>query len=397
VATLARAVPLLGTKPVLSLALSFSLVRERRRESSPGFDRPSFWRRAVFSALASRTLAEGSERTVDPEEAFVAALLQDLGMLALAEVFPRDYGILHERAGGDHLTLAALERDALGADHSHVSSLLARNWRLPLFLERAIRASHAAPPEDAPAAERALGTCVALSGPLADVWVAPGNGETLSEALATATERLDVPPAVTEAVLSRMALAVPETSSDFDIDLGGVAAVEAVLAEARATLDRLDLAPSPLATRPVYEEGGPLEGALRFAFECARKRREPLTLLLVSLGPLPSDDAPRLLSTVRDCTRSVDLIGLAQRGDVMVLLPDSDIHDGRVTAERLLYRAAAQHGFKLSIGVAASGPPAPSADLGQLQAIVTRAADAARARGGGVVATGGDGYPGRRA
>jgi HD-like signal output (HDOD) protein len=92
VSTLTRAVPLLGSNATLALALSFSLVRGRRRDDRSGFDHRIFWRRAVFSALAGRVLAESGVRSADPEEAFLAALLQDLGVLALAEVFPAEYG-----------------------------------------------------------------------------------------------------------------------------------------------------------------------------------------------------------------------------------------------------------------------------------------------------------------
>jgi HD-like signal output (HDOD) protein len=73
VRTLTRALTLLGTNSVLTLALSFSLVSARRRTSRNGFDHDRYWRRALLSALGARLLAE--ELRLDPEELFLAALL----------------------------------------------------------------------------------------------------------------------------------------------------------------------------------------------------------------------------------------------------------------------------------------------------------------------------------
>ena len=58
----------------------------------------------------------------------MACLLQDLGMLALAEVFPSDYGQVCLAAGAEHEALPALEAELLGVDHVQVGGLLARRW-----------------------------------------------------------------------------------------------------------------------------------------------------------------------------------------------------------------------------------------------------------------------------
>ncbi len=383
VGTLTRAVPLLGSKAVVALALSFSLVRGRRRDDAPGFDRAAFWRRAVFAALAGRTLAEGAAPSVDPEEAFVAALLQDLGMLALWEVFRREYGPLCARAGGDHRALTALERNGWGADHAEVSALLARSWRLPAPLERALGASHGGPGPGAAPAEARLVECVALSGLLADVWVAPHGGGAPLSALEPACRRLRFDPGALEAAIARMALAVPETSADFDIDLGGPGRVEEVLAKARGLCAALGPAISLPETEATIEEGEALNGSLRFAFECARRRREPLTLLLFSCEPPASEGAgAALIPALRHWVRATDLLGRTGRGDALLLLPNADVAGGRAVAERVLHRAARSPGLALSVGIAGSGPPAPTDSLERLRAAVVEELAAARAWGG---------------
>jgi HD-like signal output (HDOD) protein len=385
VGTLTRAVPLLGSKAVTAIALSFALVRGRRRDdAATGFDRAAFWRRAVFAALAGRTLAEGAAPEVDPEEAFIAALLQDLGMLALAEVFSRDYSSLCASSGGDHDALVALERRGWGADHSDVSALLARSWRFPAALERAVAASHAGPAPGAADAEGRLMGCVALSGHLADLWVAPAGGDAPRSGLGAACQRLGFDPAALEAILARMALSVPEASADFDIDLGGRERVEAALAEARRLLGALGLATQEPALGHVVA-GEALDRSMRFAFACARRRREPISLLLLSFAPsAPEERSRSLLPLVRREVRATDLLGTAAPGEIFLLLSGSDGAAGLAVARRIMQLGAGSPGLELNIGVASTGPHAAfMAD--RARAALADAMASARALGGGQI------------
>ena len=392
VGTLARAVPLLGSNAVVALALSFALVRGRRREDG-GFDRSAFWRRAVFSALASRTLAEAAEDGLDPEEAFLAALLQDIGMLALAEVFPREYGELCTRAGGEHEAVARLERELWQADHASVGALLTRTWRLPPLLQHAVGGSHLPPDPSAPANEAHFLRCVALSGLLADIWTAPGEGG-LRPALESARTRLGLGDAELEGVLARMALAIPETAGDFDIDLGGPAQVDAVLAEARrlpAALGVVPAAPEPGAR---VESGEALEGALRLAFDYARTHGETMALLLaVPDVDLPPERAAALVGLLRRCVRTTDLLGPGGAGEVLILLPETELSGAKAVAGRLLARiSAGGPRLPLSIGVAAGR--AGGIALERLRADATARAAEAHERGGSQVAAVHDPSPG---
>ena len=72
----------------------------------------------------------------------MAALLQDIGRLALLRAVPELYVPLSERAGQDHVALDALERAELGANHVEVGHWLATSWNLPASLCLAIEQSH---------------------------------------------------------------------------------------------------------------------------------------------------------------------------------------------------------------------------------------------------------------
>lgn len=239
---LTRAVTLLGSKTVVSLALSFSLVRGRRRGSGTGgFDHEDFWRRALYSAIGARALAE--RWRVDPEEAFLGGLLQDLGVLALAEVFRHDYGDAWAASGGQHARLGAAERARWGTTHVEVGHLLARGWRLPQGLQDATLHSHALPPAPAP---RPLGLteCVYLSGLVADVWLHPHPADAIQTALEAARGELAMSRDSFSLVLARVGTLVPEVEADLDVTLATEERVEDVLGQARGVLAAKGLAPA---------------------------------------------------------------------------------------------------------------------------------------------------------
>jgi HD-like signal output (HDOD) protein len=385
VSTVTRAVPLLGSNTTLAVALSFSLVRNRRRGDAKGFDHGAFWRRAVFSALAGRTLAEAGAPALDPEEVFLAALLQDIGMLALVELFDAGYGAMCAASAGDHARLAALEREAWGADHAEVSGFLARSWNLPPLLEQAAQASHgAAAAPGADARRRRFLACVELSGRLADVWVAPGDAESVRPALEAARAALGLAGEALEALVSRMALAVPEAAADFELDLGGQEHIDAVLAEARRLPAALGLGGGPADGGPRVESGAALDGALRWACEFASARRETIALLHATVATPGAFAAEALLALVRRSLRGTDLVGLDGQG-VVALLPGAELAGARAVADRVLARAAAlEPPLRAAIGIGLAGPDAPH-DAASLRAAAT-AAGAAAGPGRAVVA-----------
>jgi HD-like signal output (HDOD) protein len=384
VSTLTRAVPLLGSNATLAIALSFSLVRGRRRDDRSGFDHSAFWRRAVFAALAGRVLAETGVRGADPEEAFLAALLQDLGMLALAEVFPREYGPMCSSAATDHEALAAAERREWGCDHAAVSGLLARTWSLPSFFGDAMAASHERPASEGASRRADLGECVRASGWIADIW-------TTAEWQAVAAARAALGPygSLLERLIERMALAVPEASADFDIDLGGAEQLEAVLAQARALRSRLGAqeAPrDPAADAPAARVGAAasFDSAAHVVLDHARARGAPVSRVAVRRCAGDERAAQTALRFVARSVRPTDLLGL-DGDDVLLLLPDTPLTGARALATRILAGAptALPPGPPLAIGIAAATTDTtPSA----LRAAALSALASAHRSGGGLAA-----------
>ncbi len=137
-----RAITLLGFNTVRSLALSISMVDHfKGKSSNEYFNRGRFWEHSLGVAMLSRMLA-GKTNNVNPEEAYMAGLLHDLGIVILDQFFQDEYSailkLIYEKG---RLPLEA-EVEIAGQDHAHFAGEIAQIWKYPDFLVAAIRNHH---------------------------------------------------------------------------------------------------------------------------------------------------------------------------------------------------------------------------------------------------------------
>ena len=140
VSTLSQAVMILGLNSVKTLVLGFSLVNNLSSGKAQGFDHRAYWKRSIYAATAARTLA-GKAGVPQQEEAFLAALLADIGVLVLDLVVGEAYGAVTVRAAS-HEDLGPIEAAELGGTHGEVGGLIAEKWRLPAVLAGPIAHHH---------------------------------------------------------------------------------------------------------------------------------------------------------------------------------------------------------------------------------------------------------------
>jgi HD-like signal output (HDOD) protein/GGDEF domain-containing protein len=138
VADLNQALGLLGIKPLKLLVLGFSLPDEMFAEMA-GDQLKWYWTTTLTRAVAARLLS--NELWHDSgDEAFIAAMLQDIGILALLRELGPPYVKLLSRVVAQRLDLATLERDCLGFSHDELSAALLNQWKLPQRLIDAVAA-----------------------------------------------------------------------------------------------------------------------------------------------------------------------------------------------------------------------------------------------------------------
>jgi HD-like signal output (HDOD) protein/GGDEF domain-containing protein len=139
VGNLNQAISLLGVKPLKMLVFGFTLPRNLvQGEAAEVLS--DYWRHTLTKAVAARQLCElfGDG---DSDEAFLAGLLSDLGMLTLIQEVGDPYIQVVWRVRSVERDLLSVERQVLGFDHVQLTARLLQKWRMPRTLIDAISAA----------------------------------------------------------------------------------------------------------------------------------------------------------------------------------------------------------------------------------------------------------------
>jgi HD-like signal output (HDOD) protein len=128
----------LNTAKNLALAIILSGTFDSRR--APGFHADTYWLSAVTVAFLAQRLAPHMQAgpVATPTEAYLCGLLHNLGVLALAHVFPDAMAAVFAARIGPEQSLAEVERAQLGTDHHDAGGWVARRWHLPAPVVAAI-------------------------------------------------------------------------------------------------------------------------------------------------------------------------------------------------------------------------------------------------------------------
>jgi HD-like signal output (HDOD) protein len=128
VETVSDAVVRLGQRELYRLA-ALALVSRWESVSERG-EPGDFCRHALCTALAAEVLAETSER-VDPQSAYTAGLVCDMGKLAVAHACAPFFPAIRTHCTSRGGTWAQAEREVLGYTHAEVGGQLLRTWSFP--------------------------------------------------------------------------------------------------------------------------------------------------------------------------------------------------------------------------------------------------------------------------
>jgi len=141
--SLADAVMRLGFKRIKNLVLgAASSGPLTRRLNGYRLGAGELWNHSVATAVTAQWISRYLHYA-DPEEAYVAGLLHDMGKLILDQYMMIDYSRIIELMRNYNLALWQVEEKLLGIDHSMVGSLMAQKWNFPVVLVDAIRYHHA--------------------------------------------------------------------------------------------------------------------------------------------------------------------------------------------------------------------------------------------------------------
>lgn len=399
VSTISHALVILGLQSVKTLVLGFSLVTHLASSKAKGFKHLIYWKRSIFAATAARTLAS-KVGLVQQEEAFLAALLKDIGMLVLDQVLDDAYGEIHARVT-NHQELVAAERETLGMTHAEVSGLLAAQWKLPPLLHVPI-AHHHTPEKVEDLTLRRLTELVGLAGRCADVFVDPEPAGPIAAVREMCQKQHGLAEADVDGLLDDIGKRTREVAGLFEINIGAAADYEAILKRANEALVEITLQSQQQATQLKQQtvsleqqnlalkkqattdaltglaNRARFDAFLADQFEIHRAHGRPLSLLLLDVDKFKSVNdthghpaGDRVLKSLGmllgSATRAQDLAARYGGEELSLVLPNTSRTSAAAIAESIRRAIAAkpvQAGaltlpITASIGVACFEPGGP--------------------------------------
>lgn len=176
VASLTRAIIMLGLNTVVNLAISTAVVEKVSVKNPSGaLSVDAFWTHSLCVGVVAKFLS--ALRNIPPagqEEYFVGGLLHDLGKVVLNECFPEEYRQVFETAKEGGKPLQEAESEVFGIDHTQVGLMIAEKWQLGTSLRDTLGWHHH--PEGVEGAGRDLVGLVGLGDKIAN-WLGMGAPE----------------------------------------------------------------------------------------------------------------------------------------------------------------------------------------------------------------------------
>ncbi len=234
VENLHQAIVIMGLEQAMSMALSFSLISTMKKQQGGGLDYGLYWRRVLLAASAAKVIGEfvGEDAL---EELYLASLLQDIGMLALAKAEPDFYNELGD-AQSNQKALLAYEQARMDGDHALLGSELLNRWNLAERTCVAVKFSHNPLEYTESAVNRNFVRSVALAGHVADLFVNEEKKDAVLGIGHLAYSYLDFDHKKLQVIIEKLGILIPEIESVFETEFLANTELDEILEQAREIL-----------------------------------------------------------------------------------------------------------------------------------------------------------------
>ncbi len=148
VTSINRAVAVLGFNEVRSLVIMVGAAAALKSVKLPlSFDTLELWRHHLLTAVYAKALTACLRRTgasvgMEPDEAYAAGLLHDIGKAFLAGRSPDVWHCVAKDAARNGTDWSTAENAYWGMDHALIGAQVLHFWKLPLLLTDAINWHH---------------------------------------------------------------------------------------------------------------------------------------------------------------------------------------------------------------------------------------------------------------
>ncbi len=215
VRTVRRSVIIMGFETVRKLALGLSVFDMMSKLSRSPY-LATITKHSLVTAGFAQVLAEATGQVM-PEEAFVTALIHDVGKVVLLEVSPEAMDdVLHDKAGG--IPALEAERRYFGITHDRAGRRLAARWQLPNDLQNAIGDHHDIDPLNPPRQlDPTLGVLV-YANAMSRFTGDPVSGEKEYRVVRKACKALGIPTSRLEKIYTRVCDEIPDLAASMGLE-----------------------------------------------------------------------------------------------------------------------------------------------------------------------------------
>jgi HD-like signal output (HDOD) protein len=146
IASISQAVAIIGFSSLRSLVLAVGTAPILSSDlAAYGFTNQGLWKNSMATAALAREIAMRSGVSpAEAEEAFIAGLLRDVGMLVIGPLLARHSLKLSKDRSRD-CDILTHERESLKFDHCWVGDRISERWRLPKGIAMVISRHHRVP------------------------------------------------------------------------------------------------------------------------------------------------------------------------------------------------------------------------------------------------------------
>ncbi|HMP79285.1 MAG TPA: GGDEF domain-containing protein [Pirellulaceae bacterium] len=240
--TIEDALPQLGMSMLRTLILSFHLARHNTPQVELRPVLREYWRSSLTQATLAEMLAERFDG-VDPSTYFLAALLQDIGILAMMSEAPQDY-LNHVLDRARFPRVVSAERNHFGFSHIDVSCAMLEQWGLRDQFCHGIRHHHdqIVPADQTDSCRLAVILAAASQG--AEMLLSyrdKSPNSTVPEWANFLETRLELNESQAAEIIDQVTHRVREYSDLFTFDIGERVCPDRAIAEAKELLEEIAL------------------------------------------------------------------------------------------------------------------------------------------------------------
>ena len=143
IASLNKALILMGFNTIKNLALSTAIIDNVKGAGNKDFDTNALWDHCLAVAVASKSLARAANvKLSELEEYFIGGLLHDIGRVVIIQNMPEHYIKVVNHPDKSTRPLIEIEKEMMGMNHCEAGAIIAAKWQLPDNLTAIIKNHH---------------------------------------------------------------------------------------------------------------------------------------------------------------------------------------------------------------------------------------------------------------